>query len=86
MDFERFRLRRFLESLPAHELERRPEAIELGDVAAAHEGNARAVWFARAGGRLARRVPHRLQHASGTPGDGISWLSSGVRTSRRCPA
>src|SRR5918912_1499703 len=50
MDFERFRLRRFLESLPAHELERRDEPIELGDLAAVHEGNAKAVWFARAGG------------------------------------
>src|SRR5438105_13264247 len=50
MDFECFRLRRFLESLPPHELDRRPEPIDLGDVAAVHEGNAKAVWFARAGG------------------------------------
>ena len=50
MDLERFRLRRFLESLPPQELDRREEPIELGDVAAAHEGNSKAVWFVRAGG------------------------------------
>jgi 2,5-furandicarboxylate decarboxylase 1 len=50
MDLERFRLRRFLESLPPHECERREAPIELGDVAAVHEGNPKAVWFARAGG------------------------------------
>ena len=70
MDFERFRLRHFLESLPAHELERRPEPMELGNVAAAHEGNARAVWFARAGGaELAANVTasrSRLALAFGT--------------------
>ena len=70
MDFERFRLRRFLESLPPHELERRPEPIDLGDVAAVHEGNAKAVWFARAGGaELAANVTasrSRLALAFGT--------------------
>ena len=50
MDLERFRLRRFLESLPADELQRVGSQIELGDVAAALEGNAKAVWFSRAGG------------------------------------
>jgi UbiD family decarboxylase len=50
MDFERFRLRRFLESLPSDELQRVQQPVELGDVAAVHEGNAKAVWFANAGG------------------------------------
>src|SRR5436190_7663562 len=50
MDLERFRLRRFLESLPAEELQRVGASTALGDVAAAHEGNAKAVWFANAGG------------------------------------
>src|SRR5689334_12671193 len=50
MDLERFRLRRFLQSLPAEELERLEAAVALGDVAARLEGNARAVWFASAGG------------------------------------
>jgi UbiD family decarboxylase len=50
MDFERFRLRRFLESLPAAEIERIARPVELGEVAAALEGNAHAVWFAAAGG------------------------------------
>ena len=50
VDLERFRLRRFLDSLPPAELERVAQPIELGDVAAVHEGNPKAVWFARAGG------------------------------------
>jgi UbiD family decarboxylase len=50
MDLHAFRLRRFLESLPPGELQRVGEPVELGDVAAVHDGNARAVWFARAGG------------------------------------
>ena len=70
MDLERFRLRRFLESLPPHELERRDEPIALGDVAAIHDGNPKAVWFARAGGaELAANVTasrSRLALAFGT--------------------
>lgn len=70
MDLERFRLRRFLESLPAAELERLAEPIALGDVAAAHEGNPKAVWFRRAGGaELATNVAAsraRLALAFGT--------------------
>src|SRR3989440_2630958 len=50
MDLHAFRLRRFLESLPPAELQRVEEPVELGDVAAVHDGNAKAVWFARAGG------------------------------------
>src|SRR3954466_5754839 len=75
MDLERFRLRRFLESLPPHELERRPEPIELGDVAAVHEGNARAVWFSSAGGaELAANVTasrSRLALAFGCTPEGL---------------
>lgn len=48
MDFERFRLRRFLDSLPAGELDRLGRPVELAEVAAALEGNPRAVWFADA--------------------------------------
>lgn len=70
MDFERFRLRRFLEQLPAQELERVARPVELGDVAAVLEGNARAVWFANAGGaELAGNVAasrSRLALALGT--------------------
>ncbi|HYX65269.1 MAG TPA: UbiD family decarboxylase [Burkholderiales bacterium] len=50
MDLERFRLRRFLERLPAEELERVGRPVELADVAACLEGNPRAVWFSSAGG------------------------------------
>ena len=47
-DTERFRLRRFLETLPATELERVGPA-DLIDVAASLEGNPRAVLFESAG-------------------------------------
>src|SRR5260370_18693278 len=49
VDVERFRLRRFVESLGDDELETRSDATELADVAAAFEGNARAVLFKAAG-------------------------------------
>jgi UbiD family decarboxylase len=49
VDLERFRLRRFLESLGAEELERVEAPVALADVAGALEGNAKAVWFSRAG-------------------------------------
>ena len=70
MDLHAFRLRRFLESLPPGELQRVAEPVELGDVAAVHDGNAKAVWFARAGGaELAANVTasrSRLALAFGT--------------------
>ena len=54
LDFERFRLRRFLDSLGPDEIERRDTPIELADIAAALEGNPRAVLFASAGAEGAR--------------------------------
>ena len=48
-DFDRFRLRRFVEDLPAEELEIRREPIDLADVAAVFEDNPKAVWFRAAG-------------------------------------
>src|SRR5438045_2631260 len=73
VDLERFRLRRFLEALPPAELERVAQPIELGDVAAMHEGNAKAIWFARAAGaELAANVAasrSRLALAFGTTPD-----------------
>ena len=48
-DLDRFRLRRFIEELPAEELEVRSGATELADVAQALEGNPRAVLFEAAG-------------------------------------
>ena len=44
-DFERFRLRRYIESLDGEALERRKQPVDLADVAAALDGNARAVLF-----------------------------------------
>ena len=52
LDSEKFRLRRFLESLGPDEFERREAPIELADVAAVLEGNPRAVLFASAGPEL----------------------------------
>src|ERR1700692_2485697 len=48
-DCERFRLRRFIESLPADELETRSAPMDLADVAAALEDNPRAVLFGAVG-------------------------------------
>jgi UbiD family decarboxylase len=71
-DFERFRLRRFLESLTHGELQKVETPVALADVAAMLEGNPRAVWFSRAGpegASLAGNVAgsrSRLAHAFGT--------------------
>jgi len=56
LDLDRFRLRRFVESLDADELETRSEPVDLADVAAALEGNARAVHFGAAGPERAELV------------------------------
>jgi UbiD family decarboxylase len=45
IDFERYRLRRFLAELPPEEIETRHEPIDLAAVAAALDGNPRAVLF-----------------------------------------
>src|SRR5262245_53373860 len=72
MDLERFRLRRFLDSLPPEALQKIDTPVALADVAAALEGNPKAVWFGRAGPEgadLAGNVAgsrSRLAHAFGT--------------------
>ena len=48
-DFERFRLRRFLESLGPEELQKVEAPVALADVAGMLEGNPKAVWLQRAG-------------------------------------
>jgi 2,5-furandicarboxylate decarboxylase 1 len=48
-DCERFRLRGFIESLPADELERRHAPMDLADVAAVLEDNPKAVMFGAVG-------------------------------------
>src|SRR5690606_12912005 len=48
-DVEQFRLRRFVEALPADELDTHDGRVELADIAAALEGNPRAVLFHAAG-------------------------------------
>ncbi len=45
IDFERYRLRRFLAELPPEEIESRAEPIDLAAVAQALDGNPRAVHF-----------------------------------------
>src|SRR5436190_21870539 len=49
IDFERYRLRRFLAELPSEEIESRNEPIDLASVAAALDGNPRAVHFRAVG-------------------------------------
>jgi 2,5-furandicarboxylate decarboxylase 1 len=60
-DFDRYRLRRFIESLPADELETRSEPVDLADVAEVLEGNARAVMFRAVG-------PERAELAASVTG------------------
>ena len=73
LDFERFRLRRFLDALPAEELDTRAAPTELRDVAAAIEGNAKAVRFAAVGAERQELVGNvcgarsRLALAFGVP-------------------
>ncbi len=75
VDCNRFRLRRFLESLGPDELERRDAPIDLADVAAALEGNPKALWFARVGPEGAALCGNvvasrsRLARAFGTTAD-----------------
>ncbi|MCC6888077.1 MAG: UbiD family decarboxylase [Hyphomicrobiales bacterium] len=60
-DFDRFRLRRFVEQLPAEELDVHSETADLADVARALDANARAVLFAAVG-------PERQQLVGGVTG------------------
>jgi UbiD family decarboxylase len=56
VDFERFRLRRFIESLGDNDLDIRAEPIELAGIAEIMEGNAKAVLFRSAGPERAELV------------------------------
>ena len=56
VDFERFRLRRFIESLGADELDTRDAAIDLAGLAEVMEGNPKAVLFRSAGPEQAELV------------------------------
>ena len=49
IDFERFRLRRFVEGLGADECDTRNEPVDLAGVADILEGNSKAVLFRAAG-------------------------------------
>jgi len=78
VDFERFRLRRFVDGLPESELETRSEPTDLADVAQALEGNARAVRFRAVGPERQELVGNvcgarsRLALAFGVPPDKLS--------------
>ena len=56
VDFERFRLRRFIESLGDAELETRSEPVDLAGIAEVMEGNQKAVLFRAAGPEQAELV------------------------------
>src|SRR3569833_3160539 len=56
VDFERFRLRRFVESLGSAELDTKNEPIDLAGIAEVMEGNSKAVLFRAAGPEKAELV------------------------------
>jgi 2,5-furandicarboxylate decarboxylase 1 len=60
-DLGSYRLRRFIESLPADEIETRSEPVELAEIAEALEGNTRAVLFRAVG-------PERAELAANVTG------------------
>lgn len=63
-DLEKFRLRRFLDSLGPGELEQRDAPIELADIASVLEGNPRAVLFSSAGAERAQLCANVLASRS----------------------
>jgi 2,5-furandicarboxylate decarboxylase 1 len=86
IDLERFRLRRFIEQLPADELETRNGAIDLADVAQALEGNPRAVLFEAVGPERQQLVGSvtgsrsRIAHALGvTPNELLREIQRRMR-------
>ena len=76
-DFDRFRLRRFVESLPDSERETHDEPLDLVDVAPILEGNPRAVLFRGVGPERQELVANvaggrtRLAHAFGVEPRGL---------------
>ncbi|WP_420225030.1 hypothetical protein [Pigmentiphaga litoralis] len=76
-DMERFRLKRFLESLGDDELDHRADPIPLTEIAAVLEGNPRAVWFDAPGGETTSLCGsvvagrNRIAQAFGTTPDGL---------------
>jgi UbiD family decarboxylase len=88
VDFDRFRLRRFIESLAGTgEIETRGEAIELASIAAALEANPRAVHFINAGPEQQELVGNvtasraRLAHAFGVaPNELLGEIQKRLRT------
>jgi 2,5-furandicarboxylate decarboxylase 1 len=85
-DVDRFRLRRFVESLGPDELETHQDAIELADIARIFEGNAKAVLFRAAGPEPQELVGNvtgsrsRLAHAFGVaPGALLAEIQRRLR-------
>ncbi len=85
-DLDRFRLRRFIEQLPADELEVRSGTTDLADVALALEGNAHAVLFEAAGPERQALVGSvtgrrsRIAHAFGVaPGELLREIQRRMR-------
>lgn len=87
LDFDRFRLRRFIESLAQHgELDIRHDPIDLADVAAVLEGNPKAVLFQKAGPEQQELVGNvvgsrsRIAHAFGVePGQLLQEIQRRLR-------
>src|SRR5262245_3180928 len=84
VDFERYRLRTFIDGLDAQELERRPGKTALGEIARALEANPKAVLFESAGGHALvadvdlTTLPVHLQHGK----DGGPFISAAMDLAR----
>src|ERR1700676_1781540 len=81
-DCERFRLRRFIESLPADELETRSAPTDLAEVAAALEDNPKAVMLGAVGPerqQLVGNVTGSRSRIARAFGVAASELSSEIR-------
>ena len=78
VDVNRFRLRAFVESLGADELERRRERVDLADIAEVFEGNPKAVWFSAVGPEPQELVGNvtgsrtRIAHAFGVAPEALT--------------
>ena len=83
VDFDRFRLRRFIESLGADELDTRDEPIDLAGLAEVMEGNPKAVLFRAAGPEQAELVGNVM---GGRVADRAAFGVKPERAAERGPA
>lgn len=77
IDLDRFRLRTFIDSLRGtDQLDVREESVDLADMAAIMHGNAKAVWFKKAG-------PEGVEVVGNVVGGGASALPARLASTRQ---